>query len=60
MSFTLQLLQASDFEVGIPALDDAVRFSAVLNRLRTDPSLLDNVHANTLTLSSGTIFRVLS
>ncbi|WP_017655597.1 choice-of-anchor I family protein [Fortiea contorta] len=52
-SFQLQILHASDFEAGIPALDDAVRFSAVLNRLRTDPNLPSNVIANTLTLSSG-------
>jgi 2',3'-cyclic-nucleotide 2'-phosphodiesterase (5'-nucleotidase family) len=51
--FQLQILHASDFEAGIPAVDDAVRFSAVLNRLRTDPSLPSNVLANTLTLSSG-------
>ncbi|BAZ10203.1 alkaline phosphatase [Calothrix sp. NIES-4071] len=52
-SFQLQILHASDFEAGIPALDDAVRFSAVLNRLRNDPNLPGNVTANTLTLSSG-------
>lgn len=51
--FQLQILHASDFEAGIPALDDAVGFSAVLNRLRTDPNLPSNVIANTLTLSSG-------
>lgn len=51
--FQLQILHASDFEAGIPALDDAVRFSAVINRLRTDPNLPSNVIANTLTLSSG-------
>jgi|GEM_PF-2198666 2',3'-cyclic-nucleotide 2'-phosphodiesterase (5'-nucleotidase family) len=53
MAFTLQILHASDFEGGIPAIEDAVRFSAVLNRLRTDPSLPANVRNNTLTLSSG-------
>jgi 2',3'-cyclic-nucleotide 2'-phosphodiesterase / 3'-nucleotidase / 5'-nucleotidase len=51
--FQLQILHASDFEAGIPAVDDAVGFSAVLNRLRTDPNLPSNVIANTLTLSSG-------
>ncbi|MBW4645686.1 MAG: choice-of-anchor I family protein [Goleter apudmare HA4340-LM2] len=51
--FRLQILHAADFEAGIPAVDDAVRFSAVLNRLRTDPNLPSNVLANTLTLSSG-------
>jgi 2',3'-cyclic-nucleotide 2'-phosphodiesterase (5'-nucleotidase family) len=46
-SFVLQLLHASDFEGGVPALDDAPRFSAVLNGLRAQyPN-------QTLTLSSG-------
>lgn len=64
MTFTLQILHASDFEGGIdaagtsPQTSDAVRFSAVLNRLRTntDPNTLgvsSTVLANTLTLSSG-------
>lgn len=64
MSFTLQLLHASDFEGGVPAAgtspqeSDAVRFSAVLNRLRTNTNTATfgvpaNVLANTLTLSSG-------
>lgn len=44
---TLQFLHASDFEAGAPALDDAPRFSSVLNGLRAD-------HAgDTLVLSSG-------
>jgi 5'-nucleotidase / UDP-sugar diphosphatase len=46
MAFQLQLLHASDFEAGIPALTDAVNFSTVLNALRDD-------YANTLILSSG-------
>ena len=46
-SFVLQLLHASDFEGGVPALDDAPRFSSVLNGLRAQyPN-------RTLTLSSG-------
>jgi 2',3'-cyclic-nucleotide 2'-phosphodiesterase (5'-nucleotidase family) len=64
MTFTLQLLHASDFEGGIdaagtsPQTSDAVRFSAVLNRLRTntDPNTFgvsSTILANTLTLSSG-------
>ncbi|KYC43932.1 bifunctional metallophosphatase/5'-nucleotidase [Scytonema hofmannii PCC 7110] len=53
MAFTLQILHASDFEAGIPALNDAVGFSAVVNRLRTDSRLPSTVLANTLTLSSG-------
>ncbi|MFM8419494.1 MAG: esterase-like activity of phytase family protein [Verrucomicrobiota bacterium] len=44
---SLQVLHASDFEAGIPALDDAVGFSRVLNALRTD------FPTNTLVLSSG-------
>lgn len=43
----LQILHASDFEAGIPALDDAVGFSRVLNALR------GAMPTNTLTLSSG-------
>lgn len=46
MVFKLQLLHASDQEGGIAALEDAPRFSAVLNALRDD-------FANTVVLSSG-------
>jgi predicted extracellular nuclease/2',3'-cyclic-nucleotide 2'-phosphodiesterase (5'-nucleotidase family) len=46
MAFQLQILHASDFEAGIPALTDAVNFSTVMNALRDD-------YANTLILSSG-------
>jgi 2',3'-cyclic-nucleotide 2'-phosphodiesterase (5'-nucleotidase family) len=46
MVFQLQLLHASDFEAGIEALDDAPRFSAVVNALKDD-------YTNTLILSSG-------
>jgi 2',3'-cyclic-nucleotide 2'-phosphodiesterase (5'-nucleotidase family) len=46
MEFRLQLLHASDFEAGLEALDDAPRFSAVVNALKDD-------YANTLILSSG-------
>ena len=58
MPTTLQLLHASDFEAGIDALDDAVRFSAVINRLKanTDPATFgvsQTVLANTVTISSG-------
>ncbi|MDX2216898.1 MAG: 5'-nucleotidase C-terminal domain-containing protein [Oculatellaceae cyanobacterium bins.114] len=57
MPFTLQLLHASDFEAGIPAIDDAVRFSAIINYFQ-DSSIgqfaaSPTVRANTLTLSSG-------
>jgi 2',3'-cyclic-nucleotide 2'-phosphodiesterase (5'-nucleotidase family) len=46
MAFQLQILHASDFEAGIPALTDAVNFSTVINALRDD-------YTNTLILSSG-------
>jgi 2',3'-cyclic-nucleotide 2'-phosphodiesterase (5'-nucleotidase family) len=49
MPFTLQLLHASDQEAGIPALQDADRFSAVLNALRNE----DVGQDGNLTLSSG-------
>jgi 2',3'-cyclic-nucleotide 2'-phosphodiesterase (5'-nucleotidase family) len=52
-NFQLQILHASDFEAGIPALDDAVRFSAVINKLKTAPGLPSTTAANTLILSSG-------
>lgn len=48
-NFTLQLLHASDQEAGIPALQDAIGFSAVMNAL-------DAQYANTLKLSSGDLF----
>lgn len=60
MPTTLQILHASDFEAGIPALDDAVRFSALVNYFRTTTDTVNptygvsqDVLANTLTLSSG-------
>ncbi|MDJ0579175.1 5'-nucleotidase C-terminal domain-containing protein [Crocosphaera sp.] len=56
--FTLQLFHAADQEAGITALDDAPRFSAVLNALRNQD--IDNDgeagFENTLTLSSGDAF----
>jgi len=57
MPTTLQILHASDFEAGIPALDDAVRFSALLEYFRTSTTgtygVSQDILANTLTLSSG-------
>ncbi len=58
MPTSLQLLHASDFEAGISALDDAVRFSAVINRLKTntDPATFgvsSSILSNTVTISSG-------
>jgi len=52
MVFTLQLLHAADQEAGIPAIEDAPNFSAVLNALRTAGALSGEVDGQ-LTLSSG-------
>ena len=49
--FTLEILHAADQEAGIPAITDAVNFSAVLNALEADPEF-----ENTLKLTSGDIF----
>ena len=46
---TLQLLHASDQEAGLGAIDDAPRFSAVINALRDD-------YDTTLTLMSGDLY----
>nr|MDF0365359.1 choice-of-anchor I family protein [Nodosilinea sp. TSF1-S3] len=53
--FTLQLFHAADQEAAIPALEDAPRFSAVLNALKNQDIDGDGVvgFANTLVLSSG-------
>ena len=53
--FTLQLLHAADQEGGIPALEDAPNFSAVLDALENEDADGDgnSDYANTLTLSSG-------
>ena len=51
--FTLELLHAADQEGGIPALDDAPNFSAVLNALRDQDLGRDGKADNTITLSSG-------
>ena len=54
-TFTLQLLHAADHEGGVPALDNADNFSAVLNALREEDADGDGVadYENTVTLSSG-------
>ncbi len=52
MAFTLRLLHTADQEAGLPAIQDAPNFSAVLNALRTAPLAVDG----TLTLSSGDAF----
>lgn len=57
MPITLQILHSSDFEAGIPALDDSVRFSAILNHFKTATTgtygVSPTILANTLTLASG-------
>ena len=54
-TYTLQLLHAADQEAGIPALENADNFSAVLNALREEDADGDGVadYENTVTLSSG-------
>ncbi len=51
--FTLELFHFADQEAGIPALEDAPNFSAVLNALKAQDVGLDGVEDNTLILSSG-------
>ncbi|MDV2998758.1 MAG: hypothetical protein N5P05_000364 [Chroococcopsis gigantea SAG 12.99] len=51
MTFTLEILHASDQEAGIPALQDAIGLSAVMNALEADP-----LYNNTLKLTSGDLF----
>ncbi|MEO1294952.1 MAG: hypothetical protein AAFW75_03970, partial [Cyanobacteria bacterium J06636_16] len=51
--FTLELLHTADQEAGIPALEDAPRFSAVLNALKAQDLGDDGIEDNTLVLSSG-------
>lgn len=47
--FTLQILQASDQEAGIPAFQDILGFSAVMNAL-------DGRYTNTLKLTTGDVY----
>lgn len=49
--FTLEILHASDQEAGIPALQDAIGLSAVMNALESDPQ-----YENTIKLTSGDVF----
>ncbi|MFM6410105.1 MAG: 5'-nucleotidase C-terminal domain-containing protein, partial [Microcystis sp.] len=49
LPFTLQILQASDQEAGIPAFQDILGFSAVMNAL-------DNKYTNTLKLTTGDVY----
>jgi 2',3'-cyclic-nucleotide 2'-phosphodiesterase (5'-nucleotidase family) len=55
MVFKLQLLHAADQEAGVPALEDAPNFSAVLNALRNEDADSDGNpdYENTIVLSSG-------
>jgi 2',3'-cyclic-nucleotide 2'-phosphodiesterase (5'-nucleotidase family) len=55
MVFKLQLLHAADQEAGVPALEDAPNFSAVLNALRNEDADNDGNldYENTIVLSSG-------
>ncbi|MDW8462068.1 MAG: choice-of-anchor I family protein [Geminocystis sp.] len=48
-NYTLQILHASDHEAGIPALQDIIGFSAVLNALASR-------YPNTIKLASGDLF----
>jgi predicted extracellular nuclease/2',3'-cyclic-nucleotide 2'-phosphodiesterase (5'-nucleotidase family) len=52
-NFSLELLHFSDQEAGIPALEDAPNFSAVLNALKNQDLGEDGEADNTLVLSSG-------
>lgn len=60
MATSLQILHASDFEAGVPALDDAIRFSAIVNYFKNPVTGTTGTYAasaaavaNTLVLSSG-------
>lgn len=55
MAFKLQLLHAADQEAGVPALEDAPNFSAVVNALKNEDADSDSNpdYENTLVLSSG-------
>ena len=57
-NFTLQLLHTSDQEAGVPALQDAPNFSAVLNALKNQDANRDGKpdYLNTLILSSGDVY----
>ncbi len=54
-NFELQILHAADQEAGIPALDDAPRFSAVLDALKNEDADNDGSadYENTVIISSG-------
>ena len=54
--FTLELLHAADQEAGALAVQDAPRFSAVLNALKAQDIGNDGLEDNTLVLSSGDAF----
>ncbi|WP_200345902.1 bifunctional metallophosphatase/5'-nucleotidase [Halochromatium glycolicum] len=54
--FKLELLHAADQEAGAAAVQDAPRFSAVLNALRAEDLSNDGLADNTIVLSSGDAF----
>jgi 2',3'-cyclic-nucleotide 2'-phosphodiesterase (5'-nucleotidase family) len=56
VDYTLELLHAADQEAGAAAVQDAPRFSAVLNALREQDLGDDGQPDNTITLSSGDAF----
>jgi DNA-binding beta-propeller fold protein YncE len=55
-AYTLELLHAADQEAASAAIQDAPRFSAVLNALRAQDLGGDGLPDNTLTLSAGDAF----
>jgi 2',3'-cyclic-nucleotide 2'-phosphodiesterase (5'-nucleotidase family) len=54
--FRLELLHAADQEAGAAAVQDAPRFSAVLNALKAEDLGWDGLADNTIVLSSGDAF----
>jgi 2',3'-cyclic-nucleotide 2'-phosphodiesterase (5'-nucleotidase family) len=54
--FTLELLHFADQEAGVPALQDAPNFSAVLEALKLQDLGNDGIVDDTLILSSGDAF----
>jgi len=54
--FTLELLHVADQEAAGPAIQDAPRFSAVMNALEAQDVGDDNLPDNTIRLSSGDAF----
>jgi 2',3'-cyclic-nucleotide 2'-phosphodiesterase (5'-nucleotidase family) len=55
-AFTLELLHVADQEAAGPAIQDAPRFSAVMNALDAQDLGNDGIEDNTIRLSSGDVF----